>query len=98
LTNCTKHSGAGNVSIHLNTDSDAISLVIVDDGKGFDFDKRKSAGLGLLTMRERAEYAGGSFRLETGAGRGTHIEVLIRGPDANPTDSNLQTFQYGLNL
>ena len=98
LTNCTKHSGAGNVSIHLNTDSDAISLVIVDDGKGFDFDKRKSAGLGLLTMRERAEYAGGSFRLETGAGRGTHIEVLIRDPDEQTTDANPRTLQYGLNL
>jgi signal transduction histidine kinase len=54
-----------------------ISLMIADDGVGFDFDKESIPGLGLLTMRERAEVAGGSFSVETKPGQGTRIHVLV---------------------
>jgi PAS domain S-box-containing protein len=77
LTNCAKHAKAKNVTIRLSTDSHLVSLVIADDGVGFDFDKQSAPGLGLLTMRERAEFAGGSFSLETKPGQGTRIRVLV---------------------
>jgi signal transduction histidine kinase len=77
LANCVKHAKARNVSIRLSTDSDRVSLVIADDGVGFEFETQGTRGLGLLTMRERAEFAGGSFNLETKPGQGTRIRVLI---------------------
>lgn len=77
LTNCAKHSRAKNVTLQLSADSERVSLLIGDDGVGFDSESRDAPGLGLLTMRERAEFAGGSFSLETAPGRGTRIRVLV---------------------
>ena len=65
------------VSIRLSTDGHLISLMIADDGVGFGFETRSRSGLGLPTMRERAEFAGGSFSLETKPGQGTRIQVLV---------------------
>jgi PAS domain S-box-containing protein len=78
LTNCVKHAKAGNITIRLHTDSaDRLSLMIADDGVGFDAEALSTTGLGLLTMRERAEFLGGRFVLETQRGHGTRIHVVI---------------------
>ena len=78
LTNCAKHARARSVTIRLSTDSShPVSLMIADDGVGFDVERQSTSGLGLLTMRERAEFLGGRFSLETGPGQGTRIHVLI---------------------
>jgi PAS domain S-box-containing protein len=77
LTNCAKHAKAKSVTIRLNTEGHRVSLMIADDGVGFDFEKESTLGLGLLTMRERAEFAGGSFSVETMPGQGTRIRVLV---------------------
>lgn len=77
LTNCAKHAKAGSVTIRLSTDDDRVTLLIADDGAGFDPDRPGRTGLGLLTMRERAEFGGGSFTLESNPGRGTRIKVLV---------------------
>jgi signal transduction histidine kinase len=78
LTNCAKHARARNITIRLSTyDAHAISLTITDDGIGFDVERRSTPGLGLLTMRERAEFIGGRFSLESKPGEGTQIFVVV---------------------
>ncbi len=77
MTNCAKHAKAGHIAIRLSTDGHLVSLTITDDGVGFDPKERSASGLGLLTMRERAEFAGGSLSLEIGPGQGTCIRVLV---------------------
>ena len=77
LTNCAKHAKASNVTLQLARERGQLVLLIADDGVGFDSDRQRRAGLGLLTMRERAEFAGGSFSLESNPGRGTRIRVLV---------------------
>lgn len=77
LTNCAKHSKAGSVTIGLSVDENLASLTIADDGAGFDLARQATPGLGLLTMRERAEFAGGSFSIESAPGQGTRIRVLV---------------------
>jgi signal transduction histidine kinase len=52
-------------------------LTVADDGVGFDAVAQSSRGLGLLTMRERAEFMGGRFALESRPGQGTQITVVV---------------------
>ncbi len=81
LTNCAKHADAGVIEVNLQLDSSRLVLSVTDDGIGFDLDQvaqaRPVAGLGLLNMRETAEFAGGKFRVESGPGRGTRVCVEI---------------------
>ena len=90
LTNCAKHARAGSVRIELRAGTDGVLLQISDDGVGFDLSRLGEAGstpgLGLITMRERVELAGGHFRLYTRPGDGTVIEVrLPAGPHPGET-------------
>ncbi len=81
LTNCAKHAGAATVTIELYGDDEHAVFVISDDGSGFDLPRHggggESYGLGLLSMRERAEAIGGKLTLESAAGSGTRISVEI---------------------
>jgi len=51
-------------------------LTIEDDGRGFDLSAPHS-GLGLYSMRERAEALGGSFAVESAPGRGTKVAITL---------------------
>ncbi|OHC68921.1 MAG: hypothetical protein A2045_17585 [Rhodocyclales bacterium GWA2_65_20] len=81
LTNCAEHSLAQTVYIDYAKNADSIELAISDDGVGFDTEALPPAGSatdhGLATMRERADFIGGRFSLETRPGRGTRIAVTI---------------------
>jgi signal transduction histidine kinase len=80
MNNVAKHSLAQTVEILLCRDADSILLAVKDDGRGFDADPvvkdpfRK--GLGLSSMKERAELSEGVFKIESRPSEGTRIEVL----------------------
>jgi signal transduction histidine kinase len=81
LMNCAKHGAPGSIEVRLTGAPDRTRLTIWDDGKGFDLaavgrDGRR-AGLGLLSMQERAEAVGGRLLIESAPGRGTRITVEI---------------------
>ena len=81
LENVEKHARARHVTVSLRQRA-FIQLTIHDDGIGFDPEqhaaRRKGmGGLGLLSMRERATYVGGDFKIKSVRGAGTKIEVLI---------------------
>lgn len=70
LTNVAKHAMADNVRVTLNTDGKTASLVVEDDGQGFDMhcvriDSTRSAGKGLLGMKERIELLGGQLEIHS---------------------------------
>ena len=80
LNNIGKHSKADFVHVGLRK-TDRIELFIQDNGRGFDLKEKLSlnsskGGLGLGSMRERAELSGGSFAIESAVGKGTTIRVL----------------------
>ncbi|MCK9986391.1 MAG: hypothetical protein AzoDbin1_02863 [Azoarcus sp.] len=79
LTNCAKHAHARNVRIHLENCDTRLLMEIADDGIGFDprhlGESGTAPGLGLITMKERAEFAGGTFALTSGPRTGTGIRV-----------------------
>ena len=80
LNNIAKHSGADLVHLSLRKTDDKIELAIRDNGMGFDIEEnlsveRSMRGLGLTSMRERAELSGGSFTVESIKGKGTTIRA-----------------------
>ncbi|WP_273454886.1 ATP-binding protein [Nevskia ramosa] len=79
LLNIQKHAQASSVEVVLEPQGkDEVLLSIADDGLGFDPDKVPIGHYGLMTMRERAEAAGGRLSVEAGNGRrGTRIEVRL---------------------
>lgn len=80
LTNVRRHARAASVSVRLERAGDAARLVVTDDGCGFDPTQPAADArprFGLATMQERADAAGGKFRLESRPGRGTTVEATL---------------------
>lgn len=78
LTNIVKHAGAGAVTISLRPEPGLVTLTVADDGTGFDGEARAmAAGMGMASMRERAEAVGARARIESAPGRGTRVIVEV---------------------
>lgn len=75
LTNSYKHAGATRIDIGLSR-ADEVILTVVDDGCGMDT-SRRAPGFGLSGMRERVEMMGGTFTMESSAGRGLAFEAHL---------------------
>ncbi len=76
LANTARHSSAHCVEISLEYEADLVKIIIKDDGHGFD-KSVQHGGLGLYSMRERAEVLGGSFAVESSPDQGTKIVVTL---------------------
>jgi signal transduction histidine kinase len=81
LTNVIKHANARHFSVHMSERDSKISLVIMDDGVGFnskdsDLSSQKLK-MGILGMRERIESFGGEFFIESQYGKGTKIRIIV---------------------
>jgi signal transduction histidine kinase len=74
MNNTSKHSQASLISLSLQKEGDRIVLTIQDNGQGFALDAVKK-GLGLSTMKERAQLSGGYFDIESGARKGTTVRI-----------------------
>ena len=80
LTNCVKHSQATQAEVGLSIIGQAVVLTVQDDGIGIDASRDQPAddsGLGLLSMRERAELLGGEVRIEVVEGGGTRVTISL---------------------
>jgi two-component system CheB/CheR fusion protein len=91
LTNISRHAQAHRVSLILEQRHGGVSLIIEDDGIGFDTtlaaaDSPQPRQLGLLGMRERVLLAGGQFNVESSASAGTAVyaRIPIAPPPAGP--------------
>lgn len=77
LQNAIKYSNAREVTVHLRSDSDGVTLTIIDNGVGFDVNAAWGKGVGLVSMVERVEAIGGSFDIRSNPGAGTRVTVNI---------------------
>ncbi len=80
MNNIGKHAGATRVHLGLRKVEGQIELTIRDNGEGFEpeslYNGNLKKGLGLASMKERAEFSGGTFCLESSAGKGTVIRAV----------------------
>jgi signal transduction histidine kinase len=85
LTNVARHAAARSVSVVLEARRGSVTLIVEDDGRGFDparlITERNERSLGIFGMRERATLLGGSLTLESSPGDGTSVFVEIPLPD-----------------
>jgi two-component system, NarL family, sensor histidine kinase UhpB len=82
LNNIIKHAQATQADINLEYLPDRVKMSISDDGKGFILEKESQSaisrgGLGLVSMKERAELIGGELSIKTHPGIGTVICVEV---------------------
>jgi PAS domain S-box-containing protein len=91
-SNALKHAGADRIKISLSNERDTLELLIEDTGRGFDtaaavdqadFDR----GLGLQSMKERAELSGACYEILSAPGKGTSI--CVRWPSQAAFERNL---------
>ncbi|HAU93754.1 hypothetical protein C6Y40_21765 [Alteromonas alba] len=75
FNNIAKHSHATEVTIGLTTTHDQLTLFVRDNGRGFNLQQSKAAGLGLESMHERASLLGGTLKLDTHA-KGTTVTLV----------------------
>ncbi len=82
LTNISKHAGATEVSITIKEHDGLVSLVLEDNGAGFDpaqVAARRGAdrGMGLAALDERARMLGGTLKIRSQPGSGTRLTWLF---------------------
>lgn len=79
LNNIYKHARAKSVSVLLEKRGGNVSLIVEDDGVGFEPASAKvmRRGLGLAGMRERAAIIGGALEIESAKGKGTTVYARV---------------------
>lgn len=81
LTNIAKYAKASEVYVSLHMDEDSIDLIIKDNGQGFFiedyFKNAQRKGIGLYSIKERAEGVGGSAQFHSKINEGTTVEIFV---------------------
>jgi len=79
LLNIRKHAGAERVLVKLSEDGRRFSMVISDDGKGFNTDslKTKRSSFGFKMLADDVRAMGADFELESAPGQGTRVVVSL---------------------
>lgn len=75
LHNALRHADAGHVEVRLADEGGKLVLTVRDDGKGFE--QAESRGLGLVSMRDRAESVGGVMTVASVRDEGTTVRVEV---------------------
>jgi signal transduction histidine kinase len=85
LTNVRKHAGASSVDVVLERRGAGVAVRVRDDGNGFEVpnpdDSNGRGHIGLHSMKERAEAAGGRFALTSAPGEGTTVDFWMPEPN-----------------
>lgn len=76
ISNIRKHANATNILIQLFGRNDGLSLIVEDNGEGFDYDKAlKSGGVGLKNINSRVEFLNGEIDWNSSLEKGTTITI-----------------------
>lgn len=78
VTNIIKHSGASEANISITKHVDSLSIIVEDNGRGFDTKKSYGKnGMGLFNIERRVEHLEGSMEVDSTIGKGTSVLIDI---------------------
>ncbi|WP_164668074.1 sensor histidine kinase [Virgibacillus doumboii] len=77
LQNAIKHAESTLIKVKLEIKKNSISMVIRDNGKGFDPALKRDKSFGLIGMRERVEMLEGTLSIDSTIGMGTTIRINV---------------------
>ena len=76
MRNIAQHAKATDIQVMLSRKDDTVHFLVKDNGKGFDSaSNKKSSGLGMASMAERARLIQGDLYIESRPGEGTAIRL-----------------------
>ncbi len=78
ISNVMKHANASKVDIYLTQTETDFTLIVEDNGKGFDT-KAQANGIGMANIKQRVEKLGGTLSIDTKPSKGTSVIVEIEG-------------------
>jgi PAS domain S-box-containing protein len=82
LNNALKHAAATSVAVTITAGEGQVFLEVADNGCGFDPEIAQDAGgMGLTSMRQRAERVGGRLSIHSAPGLGTRVQIRVK-PDS----------------
>lgn len=77
VQNALKHANASEIVVKLEMKPDKITILIKDDGQGFDPKERKAESFGIIGMRERVELLSGDITIDSKVGKGTVVLIQV---------------------
>lgn len=77
LSNVVRHAASDSAVVEVVSADHLLEMSIQDHGKGFDMGAARQAGLGLMSMTERARSAGGMLSVASHPGGGTRIQLRL---------------------
>lgn len=76
VSNTLKYASASCLHVCLSWEEKQLIVEVIDDGKGFDLNK-KTNGVGLRTIRQRADAIGAKVEMDSKIRNGTHLKVTV---------------------
>jgi signal transduction histidine kinase len=98
LVNVERHSGTSRAEVVVYGDGDDVSVMVIDDGVGFDPRATGADRLGIKnSVQARMERVGGSVQIWSSPGSGTSvvIRVAVDGAPGSPTASSTEGGEHG---
>jgi signal transduction histidine kinase len=76
LNNVSRHARATEVRLNITVNAKELTIVIADNGRGFEYAPDNASADGLRNMRQRMEEIRGEFRIESKVG-GTTVHLKV---------------------
>ncbi|GEN54441.1 sensor histidine kinase [Halobacillus faecis] len=77
VQNALKHAEPSEIKVKVEMKSNAATIIVKDDGKGFDTSKKKEKSFGLVGMRERVDMLDGELNIDSSIGEGTIVTIHL---------------------
>ena len=77
VQNALKHAEANEITVKVEMKNNLCTIIVRDDGKGFDVNQKKEKSFGIMGMRERVELLNGTLSIKSTIGAGTVVTIQV---------------------
>ncbi|NRD76683.1 sensor histidine kinase [Bacillus sp. BRMEA1] len=77
VQNALKHANASEIKVRLEITNSAVTVLIKDNGVGFDLSQKKPDSFGIIGMRERVDLLDGEITFTSKIGKGTAVNIYV---------------------